>query len=104
MSQKTGKAMGGTELIEANIRTALPDLCSKVQIIMSRPEQVELEDKPRVLILQDLPQDPASSMLRDASYRTRFNRIVFCSHYYVSFDDFKCRNRGADYKSRDSGF
>jgi glycosyltransferase involved in cell wall biosynthesis len=75
------KPLGGTELILANLQQALPELCSKVQIIMSRPEQVELEDKPRILWLQDLPQDPASSMLRDAGYRTRFNRIVFCSHW-----------------------
>jgi UDP-glucose:(glucosyl)LPS alpha-1,2-glucosyltransferase len=73
--------MGGTELILANLKAALPDLTDQVQIIMSRPEQVLLEDKPRILWLQDLPQDPASACLRDATYRTNFNKIVFCSHW-----------------------
>lgn len=73
--------MGGTELICANLKAALPELTSKVQIIMSRPEQVELEDKPRILWLQDLPQDPASQCLKDKSYRSKFNRIVFCSNW-----------------------
>jgi UDP-glucose:(glucosyl)LPS alpha-1,2-glucosyltransferase len=75
------KPRGGTELILANLQAALPELTSQVQIIMSRPEQVELEDKPRILWLQDLPQDPASQCLRDPSYRTRFNAIVFASHW-----------------------
>ena len=75
------KPMGGTELICANLKKAFPELTDQVQIIMSRPEQVTLEDKPRILWLQDLPQDPASAVLRDASYRTQFNRIVFCSHW-----------------------
>lgn len=75
------KPMGGTELICANLKKAFPELTDQVQIIMSRPEQVELENKPRILWLQDLPQDPASAVLRDRSYRTQFNRIVFCSHW-----------------------
>lgn len=77
----TGMAKGGTELILGNLQAALPELTSQVQIIMSRPELVELEDKPRILWLQDLPQDPASAPLVDKSYRTRFNHIVFCSHW-----------------------
>lgn len=75
------KPMGGTELICANLKKAFPELTDQVQIIMSRPEQVELEDKPRILWLHDLPSDPASAVLRDRSYRTQFNRIVFCSHW-----------------------
>lgn len=75
------KPRGGTELILANLQAALPELTSQVQIIMSRPEQVELEDKPRILWLQDLPQDPASQCLRDKGYRTRFNAIVFASYW-----------------------
>jgi len=75
------KPMGGTELILANLKAALPELTEKVQIIMSRPEQVVHEDKPRILWLQDLPQDPASARLRDKSYRTNFNRIVFASNW-----------------------
>lgn len=73
--------LGGTELILANLKKALPDLTSQVQIIMSRPEQVELENKPRILWLQDLPQDPASACLRDPGYRKNFNKIVFASSW-----------------------
>lgn len=72
---------GGTELLYSYLKTALPDLCDQVQIILSRPEQVTLEDKPRILWLHDLPQDPASAVLRDPSYRTQFNKIVFVSHW-----------------------
>lgn len=79
--QHDSVARGGTELILANLKQALPELTDKVQIIMSRPESVKLEDKPRILWLQDLPQDPASAPLQDRSYRTRFSKIVFASHW-----------------------
>jgi glycosyltransferase involved in cell wall biosynthesis len=73
--------MGGTELILANLQRHFPDLTNQVQVIMSRPEHVTLEDKPRILWLQDLPTDPASAVLRDPSYRTKFNRLVFASYW-----------------------
>lgn len=75
------KPLGGTELLYSYLSNALPDLCNDVQIILSRPDAVPLEDKPRILWLHDLPQDPAIASIRDASYRTRFNRIVFVSHW-----------------------
>ena len=81
MSDVNSAPMGGTELILANLQAALPELTSEVQIIMSRPQNYVLEDKPRILWLQDLPEDPASACLRDPSYRTQFNRIVFASHW-----------------------
>lgn len=73
--------LGGTELILKNLQMALPELTSQVQILMSRPQQYTHENKPRILWLQDLPQDPASAILKDPSYRTKFNRIVFCSNW-----------------------
>lgn len=74
--------MGGTEIILGRLQAALPELTSQVQIIMSRPEQVVLDPaKPKILWLQDLPQDPASACLKDATFRTKFNRIVFASHW-----------------------
>ncbi len=73
--------MGGTELILGHLKAAFPELTDKVQIIMSRPQSVKLEDKPRILWLQDLPQDPASAPLRDNSYRSNFNALVFASHW-----------------------
>lgn len=75
------KPMGGTELIHAKLVGALPELTSQVQIMLSRPEHYELENKPRILWLQDLPWDPSSAPLKDPSYRTRFNRLVFVSHW-----------------------
>lgn len=77
-----GTPMGGTELIRANLQTALPELCDQVQIIMSRPEQTVLDpDKPKILWLQDLPTDPASQCLKDPQYRKQFNHLVFVSHW-----------------------
>lgn len=75
------RPMGGTELLYSYLQSALPELVDRVQIILSRPEHVTLEDKPRLLWLHDLPQDPAIQALRDPSYRTKFNRIVFVSHW-----------------------
>lgn len=75
------RPMGGTELLYSYVQSALPDLVDQVQIILSRPEQVTLENKPRLLWLHDLPQDPAIQALRDPSYRSKFNRILFVSHW-----------------------
>jgi glycosyltransferase involved in cell wall biosynthesis len=72
--------MGGTELHLGHIKAAFPDLWDQVQFIASRPEQYTLEDKPRILYLQDTAQDPASACLKDKTYRTNFNRIVSCSY------------------------
>jgi glycosyltransferase involved in cell wall biosynthesis len=72
--------LGGTELHLGRIREAFPEEMAKIQFICSRPEQYELEDKPRILYLQDTAQDPASACLRDKTYRSRFNRIVACSY------------------------
>lgn len=73
---------GGTELMQARLEAALPDLCAQVQIICSRPEQVELDpNKPKILWLHDLPQDPASARLKDSAYRSQFNKLVFVSHW-----------------------
>ena len=76
-----GQPMGGTELQLAFLQRALPDLTAQVQFICSRPEQVTLEDRPRILVLHDLPGDPASQCLRDPDYRAQFNQIVFVSHW-----------------------
>jgi UDP-glucose:(glucosyl)LPS alpha-1,2-glucosyltransferase len=76
-----GVARGGTELILANLKQAFPELVDQVQIICSRPQGVPLEDKPRILWLQDLPQDPASQCLSDPGFRSKFNRLVFVSHW-----------------------
>jgi UDP-glucose:(glucosyl)LPS alpha-1,2-glucosyltransferase len=79
---KQSAPMGGSELILNHLKTALPELTDKVQIIVSRPQQVELDStKPKILWLQDLPQDPNSACLADPGYRRQFNRIVCVSHW-----------------------
>lgn len=85
-----GVPMGGSELILANLRRALPDVFpefddptqDKVQMVVSRPQQYELDpNRPKILWLQDLPVDPASQCLRDQVYRSQFNRIVCVSYW-----------------------
>jgi len=87
---KPGVPMGGSELILANLRRALPEFFpvfddpsqDKVQVIVSRPQQFTLDPKkPKILWLQDLPNDPNSQVLADATYRSQFNRIVCVSHW-----------------------
>lgn len=77
----TPKAMGGTELLLGNLTTALPELCEQVQIICSRPELCEMQDKPKVLWCHDLANDPQIAKIKDKGYRNQFNRIVFVSHW-----------------------
>jgi UDP-glucose:(glucosyl)LPS alpha-1,2-glucosyltransferase len=85
-----GIAMGGSELILANLKAAFPDIFpnpsdptqDKVQVIVSRPQLATLDpERPKLLWLQDLPGDPASVCLNDATYRAQFNRIVCVSHW-----------------------
>lgn len=77
-----GVPMGGSELILANLTKAFPDLTDKVQVIVSRPQLVTLDqNKPKILWLQDLPTDPNSACLADSGYRSQFNRIVCVSHW-----------------------
>jgi UDP-glucose:(glucosyl)LPS alpha-1,2-glucosyltransferase len=82
--------MGGSEIILANLRRALPKYFpvfddpsqDLIQVIVSRPQQVELaKNKPKLLWLQDLPSDPNSHCLADPSYRSLFNRIVCVSQW-----------------------
>lgn len=76
-----GAPLGGTELILGHLRAALPALTDRVQIIMSRPLSVPLEDRPRLLWLQDRAQEPESAPLRDAAFRAQFDALVFVSHW-----------------------
>ena len=80
MTTPNSAPLGGTELHLGHIRKAFPDLFDQVQFICSRPKQVELQEKPRLLYLQDTATDPESVCLKDPAYRKNFNRLVFCSH------------------------
>jgi UDP-glucose:(glucosyl)LPS alpha-1,2-glucosyltransferase len=92
VKQENTAPMGGSEIIRDNLRRALPDIFpvfddpsqDKVQVIVSRPQQVELDTKrPKLLWLQDLPADPNSHCLADPTFRSQFNRIVCVSHWQM---------------------
>lgn len=75
------KSNGGTEQTKRMIAANLPGgLADDFQIICSRVRQIE-EDKIRVYWLHDLPQDPETSHLREASSRDRFHKLVFCGNW-----------------------
>lgn len=76
-------AMGGTELMKYGLAKQIdPALLDKVQIICSRVRELE-EDKPRILWLHDLPNDPESAKISDPEWRKQFDRIVCVSHWQM---------------------
>lgn len=75
-------AMGGTEMMMQGLKDRVSsDLLEQFQIICSRVR--ELDDKPRVLWLHDLWNDPEASHLQDAESRKRFEKLVFVSNYQL---------------------
>ncbi len=80
-SEMQQKSNGGTEqtcrLIESNL---LPKLLEDFQIIPSRVHRI-LEDKIRVYHLHDLPEDPETNHLKNATSRDRFHKLVFCGNW-----------------------
>lgn len=85
----SSKSNGGTEQTKRMVAAHLPDgLADDFQIICSRVRQIQ-EDKIRVYWLHDLPQDPETSHLKEASSRDRFHKMVFCGNWqynqYLNF-------------------
>lgn len=75
------RANGGTEQTCRLIESQLPqDLLQDFQIIPSRLSDL-LEDKVRIYHIHDLPQDPETNHLRDASSRDRFHKLVFAGNW-----------------------
>ena len=75
------KSNGGTEQTKRMVASYLPEgLANDFQIICSRVRKIE-EDKIRVYWLHDLPNDPETNHLKDASSRNRFHKMVFCGHW-----------------------
>ena len=75
------KAYGGTEQVCRMLENKLPeDLLQHFQIIPSRIRNID-EDKIRIYWLHDLPNDPETNHLKDASSRDRFHKIVFCGNW-----------------------
>ena len=77
----SAKSFGGTEMVKRAIAARMPEgLTDEFQIICSRVREIQ-EDKIRVYWLHDLPQDPETNHLKDASSRDRFHKMVFCGHW-----------------------
>lgn len=77
-------ARGGTELIHRALDNKInPDILSKVQLIPSRVRDIDANRAP-VLVLHDLPSDPESAHLREASSQDRFASIVCVSHWQAN--------------------
>jgi UDP-glucose:(glucosyl)LPS alpha-1,2-glucosyltransferase len=76
-------AMGGTEMMMKGLKDRVSsDLLEQFQIICSRVR--ELDNKPRILWLHDLWNDPEAQHLKDEASRKRFEKLVFVSNYQLS--------------------
>jgi UDP-glucose:(glucosyl)LPS alpha-1,2-glucosyltransferase len=77
-------AMGGTELMKHGLYQRLPaDIRDEVQIICSRVREVD-PDRPSILWLHDLFNDPEAIHLKDPESRKRFDKLVFVSNWQFS--------------------
>lgn len=73
---------GGTEQLYRELKTRIdPELFQKFNIIPSRVRDEMFDDRPTILWLHDLPEDPESAMLANAEYRKKFDKIVFVSNW-----------------------
>ena len=76
-------ARGGTELMQERLHSSLPsELLDQFQIIPSRVRELD-QNKKKILWLHDLPNDPESAHLADASQRKRFDKIVCVSDWQM---------------------
>jgi len=78
----TGKALGGTELMQKWLHERLdPELVNYFQWIASRKRK--LEDKPRLFWVHDLAQDPEVQFLKEKPEEGMglFEKIIFVSHW-----------------------
>lgn len=77
-------AMGGTELLMYRLETHVSsDLLDKVQIIPSRARIIDPE-KPTILYVHDLADDPEAFQALGEGRWKRFDKIVFVSHWQQS--------------------
>ena len=73
-------AKGGSELIYGRVKERVPDdLWNYFQIILSRVR--ELEDKPKILMLQDTSKDQEVQFLKKKEERDKYERFVFPSDW-----------------------
>lgn len=75
-------AMGGSELFATKLASIIDrDLLDGVQIINSRVGEL-LPNKTKILVLHDLPEDPASDHLKNGGYNL-FDLLVFVSNWQM---------------------
>ena len=76
-------ALGGSELIYNRVLNRLNDeLKDEFVFIMQRVRDHHMDnDKKKILWLEDLPEDPESSHLKDPKSRERFCKFVFPSNW-----------------------
>ena len=80
VNEQNKNAMGGTELMAQRIEAAIePELLEKFQIIHSRVRELQ-EDKHKILVCHDLPQDPEVQHLKDEGWK-KFDKLVFVSDW-----------------------
>ena len=81
IDEQSENANGGTEMMKYGLHDRLPDdIKDACQIICSRVRKVD-EDRPTILWLHDMFNDPESAHLADAESRKRFEKLVFVSHW-----------------------
>jgi len=74
-------AMGGTEMMKYGLYERLdPTIRDEVQIICSRVREVD-EDRPTILWLHDMFNDPESHHLKDPEARKRFEKLIYVSNF-----------------------
>ena len=74
-------AKGGTEMMRDEMRRRVdPNLVNSFNWIMSRVTEVKT-DKPTLLWLHDMWDDPQVSHLKDEESRKRFGKLIFVSHW-----------------------
>jgi len=72
---------GGTEMIARQLASRInKDLMDGVQIIHSRPRELK-SDLKKILVCHDLAGDPEILHLQNESGRSRYDHIVFVSHW-----------------------
>jgi len=74
-------AMGGTEMMKYGLYERLdPSIRDDVQIICSRVRDVD-PDRPSILWLHDMFNDPEAQHLSDEEQRERFAKLIYVSNY-----------------------
>ena len=79
--EQSQNAMGGTEMMKYGLYDRLdPSIRDKAQIICSRVRDVD-NNRPTILWLHDMFNDPEAQHLADATQREMFAKLVFVSNY-----------------------